>query len=181
MGKSRQPDFFHLFRETFAGPPRKVRYEIRTGDSNMYHDVIFLSSLVHDARFRLADVRLKRGRLTIPLERDCWEIPLAEAEGRIEQRVARAELVIGPVVESEWTSDPLCDLEKPGHPGDDDEECLLYLWVERPSFDDSDTGRVILKCAYSRWTLTVAEEGMAIRLRDLEVPRPRPAQGDQST
>src|SRR4051812_18405754 len=126
MGNSRQPDFFQLFRETFAGPPRKIRYEIRTTDSNMYHDVVFLSSLIHDARFRLADVRLKRGRLTIPLERDCWEVPLAEAGGRTEQHVARAELVIGPVVTSEWTTDPLCDPEQPGRPIGDGEECLLY-------------------------------------------------------
>ena len=181
MGRSRQPDFFRLFREAFAGPPKKVSYEARTNGSNMYHDVVFLSSLVHDARFRLADVRLKRGRLTIPLERDCWEIPLAEAGGAREPHVARAELVIGPVVKSEWLSDPLCDPERPGHPTGDGEEWLLYLWVERPSFDASDTGRVIIKCAHSKWTLTVAEEGMIVRLRDLELPYLHSTCGDRPT
>lgn len=181
MGKSRQPDFSRLFRETFAGSPKKISYEVRTNGSNMYHDVVFLSSLVHDARFRLADIRLKRRRLTIPLERDCWEIPFAEAGGALEPHVARAELVIEPVVKSEWMSDPLRDPERSGHPTGDGEEWLLYFWMERPSFDDSDTGQVIIKCAHSKWTLTVAKEGMIVRLRDLEVPYLHSTRGDRPT
>ena len=176
MAKSKQPNFALIFRQTFAGPPKKVRYEIRS-DSNRYHDVIFLSSLIHDARFRLADVRLRRGRLTIPLERDCWEIPLTEEHREV--HIAKAELVIGPVVKSEWTSDPLYDSETPGQLGYDAKEWLDYLWIERTSFEDSDTGRIVLQSTSSKWILTVAEEGLTVRLRDLEVPYLYSSRSDQ--
>jgi hypothetical protein len=68
-----QPDFPKLFFEYFGTKPRKVLYEIRQGPCR-FHDLVFLNSLIHDATFHRKDARLSSERLTIPVDRDCWEL-----------------------------------------------------------------------------------------------------------
>lgn len=84
--KDKQPDFQGLFFEHLGGKPRKQRYELRFGTSNLYHDVIFLSSLIHDARFKMDNIRTRGHRLYIDLERDTWELgmePLNYCKSRL--------------------------------------------------------------------------------------------------
>ena len=47
---------------------------VRFGTSNVYHDVIFLDSLVHDARLSRASVRRQGRTVTIRLDRETWEV-----------------------------------------------------------------------------------------------------------
>lgn len=42
-------------------------------DVNYKHEVIFLSSYLHDARFKRSDFLEDKGSVTILLDRDCWE------------------------------------------------------------------------------------------------------------
>jgi hypothetical protein len=97
-----QPDFTKLFFEHFHPTPRKVEYEIRQGVLG-FHDLIFLSSLVHDARFQKRNVIYKNKRLAIPLERDCWEIPAVQKEGHNELYITNSRLMIFPVEQIEWS------------------------------------------------------------------------------
>ena len=69
-----QPDFQALFFEHFGRRPRPHTYKVRFGTSNVYHDVIFLDSLVHDARLSRHSVRRQGGRVTIRLQRETWEV-----------------------------------------------------------------------------------------------------------
>lgn len=65
-----QPDFgcgFHLHE------PRRIRYEVRHGE-NLLHDLIYMSSYIHDAKTSLSSVRFRGGRLNIGMERDRWEL-----------------------------------------------------------------------------------------------------------
>ena len=75
----KQPDFRQLFYDYFGSNPKKVTYSIRT-DSNRYHDLIFLKSLVHDARFKRNEIKLRGKRLIIPINRDCWELGFVKHE-----------------------------------------------------------------------------------------------------
>src|SRR6187401_2032374 len=71
--RDRQPDFQALFFEHFGPVARRHSYELRFETSNLLHDVVFLSSLVHDARFRPEGMRRQGPRLIVDLERDTWE------------------------------------------------------------------------------------------------------------
>lgn len=63
-----QPDFDAMF---YRKQPWE-EFALRPG-ANWHHDVIFMSSLLHDAKFCREDVRLTRHRCHIGLVRDCWE------------------------------------------------------------------------------------------------------------
>lgn len=92
----KQPDFGRLWADHFGSVPRKITYEVRDGD-NGRHDFVFLSSLLHDARIVPERVRLRGNRLTIPLERDCWEVYFGD-----EMYYTQAVLSVSPVQSVEW-------------------------------------------------------------------------------
>ena len=112
-----QPDFQSLFFTALGGKPKKQKYRLRF-DSNLLHDLQFLSSLVHDARLTTARVSLRGKRLVVPLHRDCWEYGLQRPDGGTELRVADSALRLNPVEGVEW--------ELPHHLVNKDSE----LWLD---------------------------------------------------
>jgi len=98
---NRQPDFQKLFNDHFGSTPRKVAYEVRN-DANRYHDLAFLNTLIHDARFRREAIRTLGKEIVIPLDRDCWELPLVRHPKHWELHVTDAELSIAPVISIVW-------------------------------------------------------------------------------
>lgn len=66
-----QPDFGAEFHTESLGP---ICYERRIFHANGRHDIIFLSSYLHDGTFRLDQLRLRRKTLVIPLDRERWEL-----------------------------------------------------------------------------------------------------------
>jgi hypothetical protein len=96
-----QPDFKKLFYDFFGSKPKKVTYSIRH-DSNRYHDLIFLTSLIHDARFKRSDIKRRGKKLTILLNRDCWELGFVKHEKSSELYITNSLLSISPVVNIEW-------------------------------------------------------------------------------
>jgi hypothetical protein len=76
MRKSRhqpetQPDFGSEFHTESLAPIRYVRW---IGHANGRHDIIFISSYMHDGTFRLDQVNLRRKTLVVPLDRARWEL-----------------------------------------------------------------------------------------------------------
>jgi hypothetical protein len=96
-----QPDFRQLFYDYFGSKPKKVTYSIRH-DSNRYHDLIFLKSLIHDARFKRNAIKKRGKKLTIQLNRDCWELGFVKHENSSELYIADSQLSISPVFDLEW-------------------------------------------------------------------------------
>jgi hypothetical protein len=88
-----QPDFTKIFFDHFGGKPQKIRYELRL-PPHLLRDLAFLTSLVHDARFQRKDIVYRGERLTIPINRDCWEIPITEEN---EFHIAESKLVFATV------------------------------------------------------------------------------------
>ena len=66
----KQIDFSRFFKQKKYN---QVTYKLREG-VNKKHDLIFLDSYIHDAILFLDNIVLKKGTLTIPLERICWEL-----------------------------------------------------------------------------------------------------------
>jgi hypothetical protein len=154
-----QPDFTKLFFDISGGQPRKVRYVLRQG-AYLPHDLAFLDSLTHDARFRRKDVRLRGNRISMRLERQCWEI---DRFGR-DMYVARSELAISGVVSVRWT------FHQGTHFAPADE-----LWIRSLTLVDSwPSENVSLAISGSGWRclLGSSETDLVVRLQDHEVPRP---------
>jgi hypothetical protein len=64
-----QPDFSALFRTDKIAP---LHFRVRPG-ACAAHDVQFLSSYLHDARFTPRSVTRRGKKVFITLQRDCWE------------------------------------------------------------------------------------------------------------
>jgi hypothetical protein len=162
-----QPDFTKLFFEYFGTKPRKVLYEIRQGPCR-FHDLIFLNSLIHDATLHRKDARLSGERLTIPVDRDCWELPHHEYEKDSikysELYSARARLTIASVKNLEWSFIHGFDMSS------EKELCINNLWFERSSHSNDDMMDLVIDGIDWKCSLKVKEEDLLVRVRDLEAP-----------
>ena len=160
----KQPDFVELFRKHFGDTPSKVTYRVRQ-DSNRFHDLIFLTSLVHDARFNRKQVVLRGTRLVIPIERDCWELPhVQHSDTSGELHIARARLTISPVRHIEWQFQHKTDFSA------DTELWIQNVWIDRQATQADDTMPVVINGFTWKCILTVHEPDLTIRLQDLETP-----------
>jgi len=66
-----QPDFQALFFDWGENVARPLQYAVRH-DSNLRHDIAFLSSLLHDAE--LLKVTHQGKKVVCELQRDTWEL-----------------------------------------------------------------------------------------------------------
>jgi hypothetical protein len=97
-----QPDFQAIFFDHFGSKPSRHRYELRFGTSNLHHDVIFLGSLIHDARFTRSGIQLRKDKIKIPIERDTWEVGTLVRENAPELHYCKSELKLIGVKSVEW-------------------------------------------------------------------------------
>jgi len=65
---------------------------------NLQHDLLYLSSYIHDATFPINQVELREKRLSVPMERSRWE--LYDSLGTLE--TIRSVLAIEHVEEMSW-------------------------------------------------------------------------------
>jgi len=155
----KQPEFGQMWADHFGNVPRKITYEVRD-DNNGPHDFVFLSSLLHDARIVPERVKLRGNRLTIPLERDCWEVYRGDRF-----YYTQAVLSVSPVQSVEWRFlHPA--FRKP-------EETIEVSNLEILSAD-SPPWTLKIDCRW--WFCLVAIESHAPRivLRDKTTPTPHP-------
>ena len=157
----KQPDFQRLFFDHFGRVPRKVTYSVRS-DSNRYHDLVFLSSLVHDARFARSDLVLRGTRLTIPINRDCWELGTVKTRKGKELHIAESRLTISSVKDIEWRFTR-------GSAVDRAELCIGAIWLDHEAHGNL---RNLVIDGYD-WRCTLAlddDQDIKVRLVDLSMP-----------
>jgi hypothetical protein len=152
----RQPDFAGLFRKYFETGPAKVAYGVRR-DSNRIHDVVFLGSLIHDARFRRSDVVLRSKRLVIPMDRDRWELGIDTKTGLY---AVQSRLTVSPVTEIKWSFAHGWDFRP------EDELMIEDIWISRQAVLRGDFVSVVLSGFTWECVLTVHETEMVLRLED---------------
>ena len=158
-----QPDFGTWFRAT---EPQRICYEIRN-DANRLHDLVYLSSYLHDARLCPSSVKLTRGCLRIRLERDCWEL----FEFYQELVSVPSILEISPVVELEWRfQQAILRGLLAGPAGELD---ITDFLIEEGANPDSTVGPILhIRGALKFWSLSVqlAPGAWKIAFRDTKIP-----------
>jgi len=78
-------------------------------DVNYDHEIIFLSSYLHDASFKREDFRQQGGTITINLLRDCWEFYTRVHRVGDELLRCRSKLSISGVDLVRWNPDSNAD------------------------------------------------------------------------
>jgi len=159
----KQPDFADLFHKHFGDKPSKVTYVVRQ-DSNRFHDLIFLESLIHDARLKREQAVIRGTRLSMQIERDCWELDLIERADYAEFYIAQARLTISPVFDIEWRFEHRVEFSP------DTELWINDIWLERQAMQENDVVPVVINGFAWQCILTVHEPELKIRLQDLETP-----------
>lgn len=149
------PDFQSQFFETFGGAPKKIVYETR-GDSNGPHDIVFMASLIHEARLRPRDVKLRGDRMSIPIDRDCWELGIDES-----LYTTPARLTFNNIKSPEWRFDF-------GMQFDWKEE----LWISALDLYWKSGDSRWIQLSGHGWSLRMAADHYewSIKLRDLQTP-----------
>ena len=160
----KQPDFKNLFYDHFGGTPQKVTYSVRS-DSNRFHDMVFLNSLIHDSRFKAEKMQQRGTKLIIPITRDSWEIPLVHRDKPSHQSelyIANAHLTISSVIGITWSY-------RHGIKFSEKTELWLQeIWLDR---QDNDEIRALTLCGFDwQCVLNLRTEKILIKLQDLEVP-----------
>lgn len=155
-----QPDFQKLFFEFFGPSPKKVTYKVRP-DSNRKHDLIFLDSLIHEARINPGKMKIQKKRLTLTLNRDCWELGLVECKKGFELYVADSQLTIYPISEVKWCFQNNY-LVKTGKD----------LWIRNLVLERSgiEMPRIILEGLNWSFHVQVTREDFTMKLQDVENP-----------
>jgi hypothetical protein len=155
-----QPDFSALFRREKIAP---IHFRVRDG-ACFVHDLHFLSSYLHDARFSASAVKKGGKKLSLVVERDCWEFGHTKHARSSELHIAKSRLTITPVSGVRWTiRDPkLLEQE---------------LWIESvypgtPHWEISGASELVISAPHAGWRLciSIAEDFGDIRLDDLETP-----------
>ncbi len=167
------PDFRGLFFGHLGGRKKKIRLAVRN-DSNRLHDLVFLSSLIHDAHFRVAQCRVRRRALSLPILRDCWELGIqpSAVPGHADLFVTTSRLLVAPVDSLEWRV-----LHR---------ECLFdeYLEIESiyPAEDfwasDTDAFTLVLGGPYWQVRILTSHQHLRLTLTDERLPKLSLANGD---
>src|SRR5215831_18265525 len=88
---------------TFFAKTKVERLSFKTRrEVNYQHEVIFLSSYLHDARFSRSDFVQTDGKITVRLERDCWEFCTRIHQGRKTLLTVPSILTISGIDECYW-------------------------------------------------------------------------------
>ncbi len=156
----KQPDFKQLFYDHFGQKPKKVSYSIRP-DSNRYHDLIFLKSLIHDTRFKRNDAKIRGKRLSIQINRDCWELGYVEHEKHNELYIANSRISISPVSDLEWRFSNNTEMNS------NNELWIHDVIIQRESFE---TLNIVLDGDGWSLHMKASDDDFNMKIQDLEVP-----------
>ncbi len=157
----KQPDFQKLFFSYFGDTPRKVVYQIRQ-DSNRHHDIVFLTSLIHDARFKRSDFALRGKRLYVNINRDCWELGFVDRNLASELYIADARLSVSEVTSIDWSFENGFDMTG------STELWITDIWLDPHSYHDYRRPTL----AGHGWScnMMLSDDNITIKLSDKEVP-----------
>ena len=155
-----QPDFSKIFFDLYGGKPKKIRYSLREGACRI-HDLVFLSSFLHDARFFRSNMKLRGQRLTIETERDCWELGF----NKNELYTAKSRLIFTGVTDFRWEIDGI-------HNNCLSEELWImsFYFVENYFLHKSDFYDLIMLGDDWKLTIKMKEYDSSMTMQDIEVP-----------
>jgi hypothetical protein len=151
-------DFTTLFAKTTV-----ERLSFRTRRNvNYKHEVIFLSSYLHDARFKRSDFIESRGKITIKLERDCWEFFTRIHKVKDLLLFAPSILTICGVDECRWSRRP-----------DKETVSIRSVFVGERQYLEQGTAHLVFDCPYQNIRIDVIgnDDYFDIKLEDQDDPK----------
>ncbi len=157
----KQPDFGSFFHRT---TPTKVKYQLRF-NANLFHDVVYLTSYIHDARFKIESIKHERKRLVIPIERDCWELCFDTPHGLM---TAESKLTIFPVEDFSATMDG-CSLPIEGQ-DDEDNFWISEIFISDDYYENNEDFHIVIKTINLRLKIHIKSASPLIKLEDLTIP-----------
>ncbi len=154
------PDYSTLLHRDKVRP---LHFRVR-GGANFVHDVHFLSSYLHDARFTTGAVTKRGKRLSLVVERDCWEFGFTEHARAPELHIAKSRLTVTPVSSLRWESADLARLER--------ELWIESIYLGAAHWETSEASELVVSAPHAGWklVLSIADDCGDIRLDDLETP-----------
>jgi hypothetical protein len=155
-----QPDFRNLFFEFFQDARSPIKFKCRP-DSNLRHDIAFLSGLIHDAQVCLDEIIIRRKKLTVPLNRDRWEALRDNPGSKIGLQSVNSVLDIRPILKFTFT---VC-----GAPNSISEETYYIDYAEFTANSVGllqDTAEFAFGAENWRASVILPDVGFSISLRD---------------
>ena len=151
-------DFTTLFAKQVV---ERLDFKTRR-DVNYKHEVIFLSSYLHDSRFKASGVRESGGTLRIHLDRDCWEFCT-----RVHQ-IGNALLCVPSVLEisgfdeCRWSREP-----------GETEISIRSVFIGERQYLEQDTSHLVIDCLHQdlRIDLIGSDSYFDITLQDQADPK----------
>jgi hypothetical protein len=155
-----QPDFSKLFS---SRPVTPLKYKARIG-ACFVHDIHFISSYLHDARFFPNTVTKKGKKLSIEFERDCWELGYTQHVGSLELHIAKSLLTVKPVSEIHWEIGDKKVFEK--------EIWVTNIYLGSSHWEKPSVNELVISAPHDglRLHILIADDFGDIRIDDLEVP-----------
>ncbi len=128
---------------------------------NLYHDIFYLSSYIHDARFKMRNVTLLGKKLVIPLQRDRWEL----FEKRKNLQTIASRLIICPVLSLCWEfCGSLATFRRDIRSRD---VWIRHFYLGESFWDDSDRWELVLSSPdFFKLRISVPEFDFSVRLTD---------------
>ena len=138
--------------------------DFRTGADRMvnyFHDIIFLSSYLHDATFSPKAMVHEDGKLTLDIHRDCWEFYTRIHRLTDKLLGCRSKLQISGVASANWSTDAVPE-----------EFEITKVYVGERQYLDGETARLIIASLGQdlRFELIGSDDFFEIELKDLEEP-----------
>ena len=154
------PDFSTLFRRDTVSP---LHFRAR-GLANYVHDIQFLSSYLHDARFSAKGIARRGKKLRITVERDCWELGFTKRPEASELHTARSYFTLGPVSSVRWETDDPSSLQS--------ELTIESIYLGAVHWETPEVSEIVISAPHRGWKLciSIADDFGDIRLDDLETP-----------
>lgn len=152
------PDFGMYFH---TNDPSPIDFTCRCGP-NLHHDLIFLGSYIHDARFKVKEINVRGKRLEILLERDRWE--RYKSLGKLE--CIPSLLTVRPVLSMDWESKG--KLVRKGSAPQGEEFFVRHVYLSESFWDGAGNSEIVLSDhgkRPSKLRITVRDP-FIIRLKD---------------
>lgn len=154
------PDFTKIFFDSLGGPPAAITYPVRRA-GNTLHDVVFLSSLLHDARVLTPNAQPSNGRLDVRFSRDCWELGMRQTQSSAVLHVVDSVVTFTGVIAAEWKGGALSKAEP----------WLDHCWIDR-QYRDHEAVEFTFSLIGDGWRcdIRLAMDDWSIEMRDQGVP-----------
>ena len=154
------PDFTKIFFDSLGGPPAAITYPVRRA-GNTLHDVIFLSSLLHDARVLNPKIQPSNGRMEIRFNRDCWELGMRQTQASAVLHVVDSVLTFKGVIAASWKGEALSKAEP----------WLDHCWIDH-QFRDHDAVEFTFSLFGEGWQcdIRLTRDDWGIEMRDEGMP-----------